>query len=52
MLFIIFIASYAQELVEKAITDSLIEVTLLFWRNIEVNFNILEEIFYKIQCLY
>ena len=52
MLFIIFIASYAQELVQKAIADSLIEVTLLFWRNTEVNFNILEEIFLKTHCLY
>ena len=48
MLFILFIASYAKELVDKAITDSLIEVILLFWRNIEVNFNISGEMFLKI----
>ena len=52
MVHILFIASYAQDLVEKAISDSLIEVTLLFSCNIEGNFNISREIFFKNQCLY
>ena len=46
MLFILF-ASYAQELVEKAITDSLIEVTLKFMHNIHLALNISRENFLK-----
>ena len=51
MLFILFIASYGQELVEKAITDSLIEVILLFSRNIEVNLNISGESLFQSVCI-